>query len=143
MVAVAQDKHQLYSPIGLRLLDELTHQPPLGKNATFLDIRDSNNNWHQTEFRPVTTISGVIAYPEIERHADLTGLQSRRYRVRIVAEFYIPWYRLDSEGIEFDAFPNNDTHPPQRINRTATDAFLTPAPNYPFPGHVPVLRGVV
>ncbi len=142
-ITFAEEKAQLYSPIGLRLLDELTNQAPVGKTVAFLDIRDANNTWRQTDFQPVTTISGVISYPGLERHADVTGLQRRRYRVRIVAEFYVPLYRGNSEGIEFDAFPNNDTHPPQQVVRLAQDTFLTPAPNYPFPGHISVLRGVV
>jgi len=97
--------------------------------------------YHWEEALPSTSL--VAQAPGLERHADVTGLQPRRYRVRIVAEFYVPLYRGNSEGIEFDAFPNNDTHPPPQVVRLAQDTFLTPAPNYPFPGHISVLRGVV
>jgi hypothetical protein len=134
---------QTYSPIGLRLLDELTHDAPLGNTSTFLDILDASGSWRETELKAVRTVSAVIAYPGLERHADAIGLLPRRYRVRISADLYVPLYRRNSDGIEFDAHPYDNTHPPSVIVRFAEDTFLTPAPNYPFPDHFPVLRGVV
>jgi hypothetical protein len=84
-----------------------------------------------------------LGYPGLERRAEVVGQPPRRYRVRLAAEFYVPLYRATLDGIEFDAFPYNDTHPPQVIASLPQDVKLAPAPNYPFPPHIPVLRGVV
>jgi hypothetical protein len=141
-ISVAEEM-QTYSPVGLRLLDELTDDAPLGKTTAYLDIRDASGVWRQTDIPAVRTPSGVVSYPGLERHADVAGLLPRHYRVRISADFYVPLYQSTSDGIEFDAYPFNDANPPQVIVRLPQDAFLTPAPNYPFQGHIPVLRGIV
>jgi hypothetical protein len=134
---------ELYSPVGLRLVDELTGSAPLGKTEALLDLRNPGGTWRTTDIRDTKTLSGIVCYPGLERHGNIAGLGPRHYRVRIVAEFYVPLYRRNSEGIEFDAFPYNDTNPPQVIVRLPQDAVLTPGPNYPFDAHVPVLRGKV
>ena len=43
-IAMEQERHFLYSPIGLRLLDELTQQAPLGKTAAAIDARASRTH---------------------------------------------------------------------------------------------------
>lgn len=134
---------ELYSPVGLRLVDELTGTAPLGKTEALLEVRDLGGSWRATDIRDTRSLSGIVCYPGLERHASTAGVGSRHYRVRIVAEFYVPLYRRNSEGIEFDAFPYNDTNAPQVIVRLPQDAVLTPGPNYPFETHVPVLRGKV
>ena len=60
-----------------------------------------------------------------------------------MADFYVPLYRANSNGIPFTASPYNDTNPPAVIVGMATDTLLLPAPNYPFDAHIPVLRGLV
>jgi len=137
------EQSRLYSPIGLRLVDELTGQAPLGKTEAQLDILDSSGTWRQTDLQAVRTPSGVVAYPGLEFHADATSLLPRHYRVRLLADLYVPLYRRNSAGIEFDAYPYDAVHPPQVVVQMAQDAILTPAPNYPFSAHIPVLRGVV
>lgn len=140
---LAVESTKLYSPVGLRLLDELTGKAPIGNTDVYLDILEPNATWRLTDIQAVKTPTGVITYPGLERHADVTGLPARWYRVRLSPAFYVPLYRRKDEGIAFKAFPYNDTHPPQVITSFAQDTFLTPAPNYPFAGHIPVLRGVV
>ncbi|HXU34212.1 MAG TPA: hypothetical protein VN851_26875 [Thermoanaerobaculia bacterium] len=135
------ERSELYSPIGLRLLDFLTGDAPLGKSEAFLDIRDGAA-WRPTGIPAVRTLSGVVAYPGLERRADASG-PPRRYRVRIAAELYRPLYRASAEGIEFDAFPWNDIHSPRSTPAVPQDVNLVPAPAYPFPPHVPVVRGRV
>jgi hypothetical protein len=137
------DEKWLFSPVGLRLVDEMTGEAPLGGVEATLDILDPNGSWRETDIRNVRTPSGVVTYPGLERHGDLTGVPPRQYRVRLTADLYVPHYRAQSDGIPFTAFAWNDTNPPQQIARAAIDTLLLPAPNYPFPGHVPVLRGVV
>ena len=134
---------QLYSPIGLRLVDDLTGTTPRGRIDVYLDARDAGGNWTGTDVEAVKTASGVVTYPGLERHANVAGLPSRHYRVRLQAEFYIPLYQRNSDGIEFDAFPFSDEKPPSTLVTGTQDAVLTPAPNYQIEGHIPVLRGVV
>jgi hypothetical protein len=133
----------LYSPVGLRLLDELTGGTPLGNVSASLDILEVNGSWRQTDIQEVRTPSAVVAYPGLERHADVTGLRPRQYRVRLAAELFIPFYRANADGIPFTAHPYNDTNPPAVIVGMAVDTLLLPGPNYPFVTHIPVLRGLV
>jgi hypothetical protein len=142
-VQTATESMKLYSPIGLRLVDDFTGAGPRGRVDVFLDARDASGNWNATGVAAVKTLSGILSYPGLERHALVTGLPSRHYRVRLVAELYIPLYQRNSDGIEFDAFPYNDEHPPSSVNVGTQDAVLTPAPNYRIEDHVPLLRGVV
>jgi hypothetical protein len=133
----------LYSPVGLRLVDELTGGAPLGNVRETLDVLEPNGSWRQTDIQEVRTPSAVVAYPGLERHSNVTGLKPRQYRVRLAAELYVPFYRANSNGIPFTAYPYNETNPPAVIVGMATDTLLLPAPNYPFVTHIPVLRGLV
>jgi hypothetical protein len=142
-IQTVAERTQRYSPIGLRLVDDLTGATPRGRVDVYLDARDAGGNWNITDVAAVKTPSGVVTYPGLERHASVTGLPSRHYRVRLRAEFYIPLYQRNSDGIEFDAFPYNDANLPSTIVTGTQDAVLTPAPNYEIEDHIPVLRGVV
>jgi hypothetical protein len=142
-VTVPVEMTRLYSPVGLRLLDELTNEPPLGAVQAILDILDANGNWRQTDVQAAVTPSGVVSYPGLERHAIVTGLPSQKYRVRLSADLYIPYYLTNADGIQFSAYPYNDDNPPAVIAKLAMDTPLLPAPNYPFASHIPVLRGAV
>jgi hypothetical protein len=133
----------MISPVGLRLLDELTNQPPLGAVQAALDILDAGGNWQQTDTQPVFTPSAVISYPGLERHTVVTGLPTRTYRVRLSADLYIPYYLINSDGIQFQAYPYNDDNPPAVVATLPIDTPLLPAPNYPYVSHIPVLRGEV
>lgn len=138
---LADERSELYSPIGLRLLDELTGGPPIGRTEAFLDVEDGAG-WRPTSIRPVRTAGGVVAYPGLGRRADAGG-PARAYRVRIAAELYRPLYLLTVDGLEFDVFPWNDANPPQVQTLHPQDVHLAPAPGYPFPTHLQVLRGRV
>lgn len=133
----------LYSPVGLRLLDELTSEAPLGSVQVILEILDPNATWRKTDILEARTPSGVIAYPGLERHQDITGLQPQQYRVKLSADYYIPYYQGTGDGIEFTADPYSDTQPPANVVVISTDTPLLPASNYPFASYIPVLRGVV
>jgi hypothetical protein len=134
---------QQYSPIGLRLLDELTNQPPLGNVQATLDMLDNSGNWQQTSVQAVFTPSCVLSYPGLGRQSVVTGQPSRKYRVRIAADLYLPYYLTTADSIPFNVYPFNDDNPPAIISRLAIDTTLLPAPNYPFASHIPVLRGMV
>ena len=135
---------ELYSPVGLRPVDEITSVAPLGKVRVYLDIKDENGSWQITGIKPVITPGGVITFPGLERRAEVVGQSARRYRIRLDAELYRPLYPIGTEGYEFDAFPYNDDNPPRNIALQVQDRLLlTPATNYPFPTHIPVLYGNV
>jgi hypothetical protein len=134
---------QLYSPIGLRLLDELTNQPPLGNVQATLEMLDNSGNWQQTSVQAVFTPSCVLSYPGLGRQAVVTGQPPQKYRVRIAADLYLPYYLTTADSIPFNAYPFNDDNPPAVISRLAIDTTLLPASNYRFASHIPVLRGMV
>jgi hypothetical protein len=159
------ERIELYSPIGLRLIDDLTGVSPIGWVRAQLELHDDSGNWRATDIETKSTLSGILAYPRLERHAEVVGRPPRRYRVKLEAEFYRPVYRMipagpvlgppyyreTANGIEFDAFPYNDAYPPtdytvnppQEIKPQAREVKLAPAVNYPFPTHVRILRGNV
>ena len=153
------ERLEMYSPIGLIPIDSLTSKAPLGRMEVSLDIRDDMGMWRQTDIKEVRTANGLIAYPGLGRSALVAGQPPRRYRVRVDAEFYFPFYALTvppgtEDGIEFNSFPCNDTNPPGNYPKQPADfplylaavlkkLWLVPAPNYPFPDHMRVLRGVV
>ena len=137
-------RRKLYGQIGLRLIDELTGRGPLGRVSSNLFIENGAGGWRKTNIKPVLTSRGVLAFTRLESPVSLVvGQPARRYRVQIEAEFYRPFYRITANGIEFDVFPYNDDHAPQSLDpQQPMEVKLTPATNYPFPSHVPVIRGV-
>jgi hypothetical protein len=139
---IAIDRRELTTPIALRLQDEFSGDSPAGKVTLKLDVQDGGN-WRETDRAPSITASGIYTYPNLERRAAPIGLPPRRYRVRITADRYRPRYLRIIDAIEFDAWPGNDDVPPSTFATTVQSEALWPSANYPFPTHVPVLRGRV
>ncbi len=137
------ERTELYSPIGLLPVDDITGRSPVGALRAFLDAQQANGSWRQTDLRPVVTQGGVITYPALGRKRAPLNQPTKRYRVRVEAVHYIPGYRRDQDGIEFEAFPYDDNNPPQNAPGMPDPLVLMPGPTYPFPGHLMVLRGVV
>jgi hypothetical protein len=141
------ERLELYSPVGLRPVDELTGGAPFGWIRAELDVEDGAGAWRRTDIAPAWSLGGVIIYPGLERHADPASRPSRRFRARIDAEFYVPLYRTSQDAIEFDVFAYNDAIEPgnyAQIRATQPqDVVLTALPSYRFPSHIRVLRGVV
>jgi hypothetical protein len=134
---------ELVSHKALRLVDVLTGQGPIPPVRTFLDRREPNNTWVPIDAEAVTTASGVLIYAALERSADVINVPPTRYRVRIEADRYLPQYRLQFDGIEFDAYPYNDDVVVNPFAQTVELVPLIAAPPYPFPAGIPVLRGTV
>lgn len=139
---LSDERTNLFSPIGLLPIDDLSGRAPLGRLQVFLDAKDGGG-WRPTDVRAVITQGGVIAFPALGRMRDAPSHPVRRYRVRVEAEHYLPIYRRDQEGIEFDAFPYDDGNPPRTAPGMPVPFVLVPGPTYPFPGHLMVLRGRV
>jgi hypothetical protein len=131
----------LYSPLGLRLIDDLTGRAPIGRVGAVLEI-DDGAGWRRVPRRPVITASHVLSFPGLGRSAG-TGVPASHYRVRLLPDLYRPEYRVTDDGIEFDAPPYSDVEPPVPLTAGAAEAVLLPAAHYPYPSHVPVLRGRV
>lgn len=135
------EERVLYSPVGLRLVDDLTGGPPVSPVEAFLELQDGPE-WRPVERQARITASSILGYPGLGRGIDAGG-PPRRYRVRLEARFYRAGYRAADDGIEFDVAPYDDATPPVPVVSTAVTTALLPAAAYPFAPHLPVLRGVV
>jgi len=136
----ASERRTLYGAIGLRLLDGLTLQAPIGRVRAELDLQDGPD-WLKLQERVCINPSGVVTCPGLERRAYAASSAPRHYRLRIESDRYRPLYRVTADGVEFDAHPYDDFTPPAQFADVAADAVLLPADAYPFPAHVRVLRG--
>lgn len=151
------ERLELYSPIGLIPVDGLTGKNPLGRLRVILDVRDDSGQWRETDIKETRTPAEVIAYPGLGRSASATDPPGL-YRVRIEAEFYMPFYKAvpggTLDGIEFEVNPYNDAVPPKNhpknpggfpvyLSEVLRRVILVPAPNYPFSREILVLRGKV
>jgi hypothetical protein len=131
------------SQIALRLRDEFTGAAPIGRWRVTLEARDPSGAWHATGRRPTLSTSQVVTYPGLERRARAAGLPARSYRVLLDAAYYFALYASPaSQGVEIAVQPFDEQNPAPLL-AAPTDLLLLPAPTYPFPSHVRVLRGRV
>jgi hypothetical protein len=137
------ERLMLYSPIGLRLVDDFTGTRPFGPIQADLEEQDSNGDWHATAVSAVRTPGDVLGYPGLGRSANQAAQPVRRYRVLLSAAWYRADYLINLDAIEFDVHPYDDQNPPALFPAQPNDVFLLPSFNYPFPRHIRVLRGVV
>jgi hypothetical protein len=139
------ERRLLLSPIGFRLIDDLTGTAPVGRVSCMLDRRDASGQWVPTDVRPQRTAGGIVIFPGLSRttRRDVAGLPAQSYRARFSADFYIPVYRVTQDGVTFDAAPYNDEVEPANPRRVPLDVMLAPAPGYPFAPEMRVLRGAV
>jgi hypothetical protein len=133
----------LYSPIGLRLVDDFTGEAPVGRVKAWLDLRVAVGVWKPTDFAPVLTPSSVVCWPGLGREGDPALAPTRRYRARVDADQYRPGYLSSTDGVEFNSPPWNDENPPVPVTAGPQDLYLFPSTAYGFPTWVRVLRGVV
>jgi hypothetical protein len=139
------ERRLLVSPIGFRLINELTGDAPIGRVTSELDRRDASGQWVPMNVRAQRNASGIVIFPALTRTArrGLASVPPGSFRARFNADFYIPIYRVTEDGVAFDAPPYNDEEAPAILNRVPQDVMLAPAPAYPFPAEWRVLRGVV
>jgi hypothetical protein len=130
------------SPFGFRLVDDFTQEPPFGQLAAHLD-EQVGAAWVETGLRGTITASSVLAFPGLGRQAAVANQPPKQYRVRLDAEMYRPFYRATADGIVTSVPPYNDAEPPALPVPTFGQMFLLPAFHYPYPSHVPVVRGEV
>ena len=135
-----RERLELFAQVGVRLVDDLTSAPPIGRTQVFLDI-DDNGTWRDAMTSSIVNPGGVYAWVNLEQRDEVVGQPTRKYRVRVRAQYYRPIYSLPG-GELFDVHPWNDSNPPASVNKLK-DIQLVPAANYSFPPHLPVIRGVV
>jgi hypothetical protein len=140
---IAGERRMLYSPVGLRLVDDLTGAAPVALVRAELDEQDAAGEWHETGIQAVRSFGDVLLYPGLGRSSAAATQPVRHYRVRLISDSYVPDYFADFDGIEFDVFPYDDDTPPLVTATHPDDVFLLPSTSYPFPGHIRVLRGMV
>ena len=140
---LATERRSLYSPIGIRLIDEFTGKAPLGGVSVQLDRQVSAGVWAPTDLQAVLTPSSTFTWPGLGRMRQSASAPTRRYRARIAAERYRPEYLQSTDGLEFDAPPWNDDNRPNPITSGPVDVYLFPASVYDFPTWVHVLHGFV
>ncbi|HYP32521.1 MAG TPA: carboxypeptidase-like regulatory domain-containing protein [Burkholderiaceae bacterium] len=140
---LTSERGRLFSPIGLRLVDDFTSRSAQGRLRAWIDRQVSPGVWAPTDLAAVFTPSGAITWPGLGRLRDPLFAAPRRYRARVSAERYRPAYLESADGVEFDAPPWNDENDPNPVTRGSTDLYLYPAPTYDFPTWVRVLRGFV
>lgn len=140
---LGSERSALYSPIGLRLVDDFTGKSPLGRVSARLDREVSAGVWAPADLETVITPSTTLTWPGLGREGDPLAAPTRRYRARVAADRYRPAYLQDRDGIEFDAPPWDDDNPPVPITAGPADVYLFPAPDYDFPTWVRVLHGYV
>src|SRR3984893_15015961 len=139
----ADSIRRMYSPIGLRPIDDLTGDAPLGKVTCSLFAEDASGQWRPTDVMPGQRPGGVLTFPGLGRSAVVAGAPPRQYRAAVEADFYMPLYAANSDGIVFDVFPFNDENTPAKLPEFPQFPVLVPAQNYPFPPYLRVLRGEV
>lgn len=137
------ERSALYSPIGLRLVDEFTGQTPRGRVAARLDRQVSAGVWAATDLEPVITPSGTLTWPGLGRDKEPASAPTRRYRARVTIDNYRASYLQSADGFEFDAPPWNDDIQPNPITAAPVDLYLFPSTAYDFPTWVRVLHGFV
>ena len=142
-LAIPNEELALYSPIGLKLIDDFTGRVPYGSVKALLDFQDQSGDWHEAERSSVRTPSEIVTYPGLGRSAHVAVQPVFRYRVRIDAQYYRADYLKNADGVEFDVHPWDDSTPPAVVPNAPQDLILYPATQYPFSAHIRVLRGVV
>jgi len=136
------DRRVLYSPVGFRLIDDLTGRAPLGEVTCTVWLRDVAGQYWPTDLQPARNVSGALVFPGLGRSSRVND-PPHHYRAVITATYYRPFYAAQQDGLEFDAPPYNDAQPPPTVVGVPQDVVLVPAANYPFQPQVRVLRGDV
>ena len=140
----------LYAGLGVQLIDEFESVPaqgfevaPLGSTSIEVAIDDGSGVFRTIDPLAVRTPSGVIWFPYLERYADARGRMPRTYRLRVSAQFYVPRYTYDADGLDVQIAPYDDSNPPTFVPTAPAKIGLLPSATYPFADVVPMLRGNV
>jgi len=139
----------LYSPAWFVPFDEFTQRVRSAGVVTELHRFDSTvNDWLPQDTPAIRTPSAAIAYPELGRRRG-AGAEQERFRVRFSAPSYQALYPADGEpfdatveGVEFHAYPYDDTHPPAVLSEPRLVRLL-PSVSFPYGPRVRTVYGAV
>jgi len=138
------ERRMLYSQIGLRLVDEFTGEYPAFDIRVEIEKQLGTGDW-VSPFPPVDpeiTPSGNITFPGLGLNANAGVAPDTPYRVRLSAPEYLPEYLRNDNALYFTVRPYDHSTPPAVIPPLPQTVVLLPSVNYPFPGHVRVVRGL-
>ncbi len=136
------DASSLWAGASAYVLDDFTGESPNTQVNVALDVQDGTA-WRALANVAVATPIGTYAFPKLEKYGISTGRPSRRYRIRVDADGYLPYYLFNSTGVEFDVYPYDDDTPPTPLPKLPLVIALYPTAAYPFGAEVPLLRGKV
>jgi hypothetical protein len=124
------------------VLDDFTGGLPITRVDVAIDVQDGTG-WRALDNTAIATPLGMYTFPKLEKVGVATGLPARKYRLRVSAPGYAPYYLFNSDGVEVDVLPYDDDDPPTTLPTQPTFIALYPAAAYPFGNEVPLLRGSV
>jgi hypothetical protein len=138
----------LYSPAWFVPYDEVNGRVnTVGVTTELARFDPQDGAWVPEETAPIRTPSGAIAYPQLGRRTRNT--EPQHYRVRFAASGYQPLYPADGEpfdaaadGIEFFAYPYDDTHPPA-VESEPRLVRLLPSVAFPYGPGIRTVYGAV
>lgn len=138
----------LYSPAWFVPYDEFNRRVnTVGVLPELARFDPVDGVWVPEDTAPIRTPSGAIAYPQLGRRTRDT--EPRRYRLRFTASGYQALYPADGEpfaadvdGIEFFAYPYDDTQPPA-VEAEPRVVRLLPGVAFPYGPGVRTVYGVV
>jgi len=139
----------LYSPAWFVPFDEFAQRvQSVGVTAALDRFDPDDDTWTPLDTPAIRTPSGAIAYPELGRRRG-PGAEPERYRVRFAASGHLPLYPADgvpfdasAVGVEFLAYPYDDTQPPAVLSEPRLVRLL-PSAAFPYAPGIRTVYGVV
>ncbi|SNY37759.1 hypothetical protein [Paractinoplanes atraurantiacus] len=139
----------LVSPAWFVPFDEFARRVrSAGVTTELFRFDPDGGDWIRQDTPAVRTPSAAIAYPELGRRRG-AGAGPERFRVLFSAAGYQPLYPADGEpfdaavrGIEFEAVPYDDTHPPAVLSEPRLVRLL-PGVAFPYGPGVRTVYGAV
>lgn len=143
MIVRVLESDTLWAGAAASLVDDHTGGLPVTAAKVEIDITDGAGGWRPLHRAPVVTELGTYVFPKLEKRGDARNAQPRKYRLRVTAPGYTPYYRFDREGVVIDVYPFDDNLPPQVPPFRPEIIPLYPAADYPFGASAPVIYGTV
>ena len=140
----------LFAGLGVQLIDEFESVPaqgfevaPIGWTDVEISVDDGGGVFRRIDATSVRTPGGVIWFPYLERYPDARGRAPRTYRIRVTAQFYVPRYAYDADGVDIQVAPYDDVNQPAFVPTLPAKIGLLPTAMYPYADAIPLLHGRV
>jgi hypothetical protein len=128
------DTIDLAVPFVVRLVDDLTDRPPAPVPACHLLV-ERDGDYEPTGARRFVTPSDYVTFPAV----GFPNHGSERYRVEVEPGALRPYLWSTPNEVVVDPIAAGSETPAPKV----VEIELLPGPNYAFPAHVLVVRGVV